>query len=210
MAVPGVLMRLSNITSLPPIPNVEAIYTLKADDGKTPSHNTVYFLSDITPLLSSETHYNADAAAHRELEASSPALSWVVCSFINGRDTAGHGEPQTSPRVPSAPPAPGSVVVVNGSTPRLDKEADYHAWYDQEHGAKLTQVPGWWAARRYALAKVYGETETANFYGFNFYDADNGLGGPEWQAGVTEWTLRIRSNADKPNIRRVWKVEGTQ
>ncbi|OJJ88812.1 uncharacterized protein ASPGLDRAFT_31920 [Aspergillus glaucus CBS 516.65] len=126
MAVPGVLMRLSNITSLPPadlptpISNVEAIYTLKADDGKTPSHNTVYFLSDITPLLSSEAHYNADAAAHRELEASSPALSWVVCSFINGRDTAGHGEPQTSPRVPSAPPAPGSVVVVNGSTPNWE------------------------------------------------------------------------------------------
>lgn len=217
MTVPGVLLRLSNTTSSPPLPgdlpNVEAIYTLKAaddDDGRTPSHNTVCFLSDITPLLSSEAHYNADAAAHRDLEASSLALSWVVCSFVNGRDSQGYAEPQTSRCVLPAPPAPGSVVVVNGSTPRPDKEADYHAWYDQEHGLKLTQVPGWWAARRYALAKVYGETETANFYGINFYDADNGLGGPEWQAGVTEWTLRIRSNAAKPNIRRVWKVEGTQ
>ncbi|KAJ5604595.1 hypothetical protein N7510_009749 [Penicillium lagena] len=203
MAIPGVLMRLSDNVSPIEIPNIEGKYTLKADDNKTPGHNTVYFLSDISPLLSSKEHYDDDATTNL-------STSWVICAFINGRDTEGAGELQTSPHVPPTPPARGSVLVINGSTPHSDKEADYHAWYDQEHGAKLTRVPGWQAARRYSLAKVYGAAETANFYGFNFYDEKNGLGGPEWQAGVTGWTLRIRSNAAKPNIRRVWKVEGTQ
>ncbi|KAL4866031.1 hypothetical protein BDV12DRAFT_140146 [Aspergillus spectabilis] len=210
MPTPGVLMRLSDAPSgtlRAPLPGVDAAYTLKADDGQNPPLNTIYFLGDITPLLTSTVFYDADVAAHRDVAA--PAPSWVLCSFINARDTPGDGEAQTSPHVLPMPPARGSVLVINGSTPRPEKEGDYHAWYDQEHGAKLTLVPGWRAARRYALARVYGEVETASFYGFNFYEAENGLGGPEWHAGVTEWTLRIRSNAAKPNLRRVWKVVET-
>lgn len=198
-------MRLSDDTSSSKltISDIEAVYTLKANDDSTPLYNTLYFLSDITPLVNSRSQYNADKTG-----SSSSEVSWVICSFINGRDTAGLShEPQTKPHVLQNPPARGSILVINGSTPRADKEDDYHAWYDQEHGGKLTKVPGWNAARRYALTAVYGNVETANFYGFNFYDAENGLGGPEWKAGVTEWTLRIRSNAAKPNIRRVWKVE---
>ena len=60
--------------------------------------------------------------------------------------------------------------------------------------------------RRYKLERVFGEAETAAFYGVNFYDEKNGLGGPEWQAGVTEWSMRIRSHAAKPNIRRTWRL----
>lgn len=209
MPTPGVLMRLSDASTIQaPLTGVdiEAIYTLKADDDKHPSGNTLYFLRDITPLLSSADLHNADIEAHRAITA--PPPSWILCSFINGRD-AGDSEAQQSQHVLPTPQPLGSILVINGSTPRPEKEDDYHAWYDQEHGAKLTHVPGWRAARRYALARVYGEAETASFYGFNFYDAENGLGGPEWQAGVTEWTLRIRSNAAKPNIRRVWRVVQT-
>lgn len=213
MPTPGVLMRLSDAASADiqaPLASVdiEATYNLKADDDKHPSSNTIYFLRDITPLLSSPDLHEADVEAHRAIAAPHP--SWILCSFINGRDKeAGDSEAQKSPHVLPTPPLLGSVLVINGSTPRPDTEEDYHAWYDQEHGAKLTHVPGWRAAQRYALARVYGEAETGSFYGINFYDAENGLGGPEWQAGVTEWTLRIRSNAAKPNIRRVWRVVQT-
>lgn len=207
MAVPGLLMRLSegiSSTTLP-FPGIEAIYTLKADDNKNPQNNTVYFLSDISPLLSAKTKFDEDSAANSD-------VSWIICSFINGRDITAPGDraPQTTPHKLPTPTALESVLVVNGSTPRPDKETDYHAWYDQEHGAKLTQVPGWTAARRYALVDSYGPSETASFYGLNFYEEKNGLGGPEWKAGVTDWTLRIRSNAAKPNIRRVWKVMANQ
>lgn len=220
MAVPGVLMRLvqvkgngvdESITSPPSVAsNAEAIYKLTANDDGTPSLNTLYFLSDITPIIASSTEYDEEVKRAGE----SADVAWVVCTFINGRDDVTPKEEPlsaalTKPQVLLKPPSPGSVIVINGSTPRSDKEQDYHDWYDQEHGGKLTLVPGWNNSRRYALAKVYGDVETAGFYGFNYYDAENGLGGPEWKAGVTEWTMRIRSNAAKPNIRRVWKVVST-
>ncbi|KAK7696872.1 hypothetical protein SLS64_014128 [Diaporthe eres] len=102
----------------------------------------------------------------------------------------------------------GTEIVINGSTPKAEYEADYHNWYDQEHVHKLGLVPGWQLTRRFRLEKVYGEAETASFYGVNFYDEENGLGGPEWKASATEWTLRIRQQAAKPNIRRTWKLVG--
>lgn len=190
-----------------PCPGVEAIFTTEADDEKTPNSNTIYFLKDITPLVESSTFYDEDVAAHKSTILS---ISWVICAYINGRDKSSTTEGLAKTHLLPTPPSSKSILVVNGSTPRPDKEQDYHDWYDQEHGNKLTLVPGWNSARRYSLQKVYGETETASFYGFNYYDAENGLGGPEWKAGVTEWTMRIRSNAAKPNIRRVWRVQDTK
>ncbi|KAL3462171.1 hypothetical protein BJX64DRAFT_148986 [Aspergillus heterothallicus] len=201
MAVPGIVIRLSETssTSVPSIPNTDVAYALSAADNETPTQAKLYFLSDITPIIASESLYESDKASS----------AWIVCKFINGRDTDhSSGAPETTPHTLTAYPVPGSKIVINGSTPRPEKEADYHDWYDQEHGGKLALVPGWRAMRRYSLAKVFGEVETANFYGVNFYDEVNGLGGPEWKAGVTEWTLRIRENAAKENIRRVWRVEG--
>ncbi|KAJ5772466.1 hypothetical protein N7520_002995 [Penicillium odoratum] len=208
MANPGIVMRLSETPERPavPFPNIEGTYILEANDGETPSFNTVYFLSDIGPILSSSTHYDADIITN---SAGPTSLSWKVCAYINGRDrTNGTDSSEPTPHLLPETPVTSSIMVANGSTPRVDKEQDYHDWYDQEHGEKLMQVPGWNAARRYSLVKVYGEAETAKYYGLNFYDQENGLGGPEWKAGVTEWTLRVRSNAAKPNIRRVWKFEG--
>lgn len=197
----------STITPASPCPNVETVYTLEANDGKTPSLNTIYFVSDITSILQSSSAYEQDVRAH---ESGLTSIAWVVCAFINGRDDPQAKGPSTSPHVLPTAPVSGTSLVINGSTPRPDKEHDYHNWYDQEHGGKLTLVPGWISSRRYQLAKTYGETETANFYGFNYYEEKNGLGGPEWKAGVTEWTLRIRDNAAKPNVRRVWKVVKTR
>ncbi|KAL4876148.1 hypothetical protein BJY04DRAFT_223371 [Aspergillus karnatakaensis] len=205
MPTPGILMRLSETppNAPPQSVTVEAIYTLGAKDDKAPSQNTLYFLTDIEPLLSTRDAYNADIAAHPD-----QAISWILCSFINGRDPNSTAA-ITTPHVPTSP-LPNSTLVINGSTPKPEAEADYHAWYDQEHGGKLALVPGWKAMRRYKQEKVYGEAETANFYGVNIYDEENGLGGPEWKAGVTDWTMRIRSNAAKPNVRRVWRVLKTE
>ncbi|KIA75796.1 alpha/beta hydrolase [Aspergillus ustus] len=207
MAVPGILIRLSDKPAVHALatPSIETTYTLSAGDSETPSHAIIYFLSDISSLINSNSLYESDKASS---ESSTPP-SWIICKFINGRDTTNpSGAPKTNPHTLATPPPLGSTIVMNGSTPRPDKESDYHAWYDEEHGGKLALVPGWRGMRRYALAKVYGEeVETATFYGVNFYDEVNGLGGPEWKAGVTEWTHRIRQNAAKGNLRRVWRVE---
>lgn len=215
MPTPGLVMRLAQsqadaatpptISVLAPpeaCPGAEAIYQLNCTDEKEPQYNTFYFVRDIEPLLSSNVLYAADAEKHKGDFAS---VSWVVLSFVNGRAPGATGNSKANPTPTSAPPL-GTIVVANGSTPRPDMQADYNAWYDEEHGGKLTRVPGWQMMRRYKLEKVCGDVETAGFYGVNFYDEVNGLGGPEWKEGVTEWTLRIRDQAAKPNIRRTWKV----
>jgi hypothetical protein len=210
LEIPGLLMRLVECSSSPrnpppmPCPNIENIYAAAADDGKTPTQLTLYFVSDVRPLIASPNLYDNDLAS----QIPNDNLTWVVCSYINGRDK------DLSPTTPSVPhllshtPAAGSRLVVNGSSPRQDKEEDYHNWYNEEHGPMLSLVPGWNENKRYRLEKSYGDVETASFYGFNFYDVENGLGGPEWKASTdTEWTQRVRSNHAKPNIRRMWKIQ---
>ena len=219
--IPGALMRQVELANAPgskqssssiiapeaPCPNIEGIYTAVADDGKKPSHLALYILSDIRPLLSSTQLYDEDCQAM----GSKATVAWVICSFVNGR--SGNTPPEETSTIQplTHTPAEGSEIVINGSTPRPDKEADYHGWYNEEHGPLLAKVPGWNENRRYKQEKTYGDVETANFYGVNFYDAENGLGGPVWQASTgTEWTQRIRSNAAKPNIRRVWRVKNIE
>jgi hypothetical protein len=213
-AVPGVLMRLASpsadgtdrtkLAPSAPCPNIQKMYTAVADDGEKPERLALYVLSDISPLVSSSELYDTDKTANSDLN-----ISWVVCGFINGRDKGSSPtEPPSTAHSLTHSPVPGSKIVINGSTPRPDKESDYHDWYNEEHGPGLSIVPGWNAARRYSLEKTYGDLETAHFYGFNYYDEESGLGGPIWQKSTkTEWTFRIRGNAAKPNIRRVWKIE---
>ena len=210
LEVPGILMRLTQYDTVPKkapetlCPNIKKTQTAVADDGQTPSQLALYFLSDVRPLISSSDLYDKDAAK-QDADAS---VVWVVCSFINGRKRNTSPATTNVSHLLSHAPASGSQLVINGSSPRLDKQDDYHAWYDEEHGPMLSLVPGWNENKRYRLEKSYGHVETASFYGANFYDAVNGLGGPEWKASTnTEWTQRVRGNHAKPNIRRVWKIQ---
>lgn len=206
--IPGLLMRLTNSHAIPmtqPLfSDILQIWTAVADDEKAPNQLTLYHLSDVGPLLSSSDLYDRDALSH----GNDASLAWVVCSFINGRSKDDPRSKMSTNHLLSHRPAQGSRLVINGSSPRSDKEHDYHGWYNDEHGPMLSLVPGWNENQRYRLEKSYGDVETAKFYGFNYYDEQNGLGGPEWKASTnTEWTQRVRSNHEKPNIRRVWKIE---
>ena len=208
IAIPGLLMRLTSSpatsTTQPPFSNILQVWTAVADDEKVPHLLTLYHLSDVRQLLSSSDLYDRDAASH----GNDASLAWVVCSFINGRSKDGSRSKTSLTHLLSHNPAQGSKLVINGSSPRSNKEHDYHGWYDEEHGPMLSLVPGWNENQRYRLEKSYGNVETAKFYGFNYYDEQNGLGGPEWKASTsTQWTQRVRSNHEKPNIRRVWKIE---
>jgi hypothetical protein len=206
--IPGLLMRLASphaiATPQSLFSDALQIWTAVADDEKAPHQLTLYHLSDVRPLLSSSDLYDKDAASH----GGDASLAWVVCSFINGRSKDDSVSKTGSSHLLSHKPSQGSKLVINGSSPRPDKEHDYHGWYNEEHGPMLSLVPGWNENQRYRMEKNYGDIETGKFYGFNYYDEQNGLGGPEWKASTnTEWTQRVRSNHEKPNIRRVWKVE---
>ena len=183
------------------VPNVEAIYRLTKDDSGAGTFCSLYFLKNIEPSLQDDEFYRKDVQDHSSVLSS---ISWVILSFIDSVAKKG------DTHVPTTAPPSGSIVVANGSSPKPESVQDYHNWYNQEHGEKLACVPGWQMGRRHKLEKSFGEVETASFYGVNFYDQVNGLGGPEWKAGVTEWTMRIRDQAAKPNVRRVWKLVKTE
>lgn len=184
-----------------PLSGIEAIYSLAKNDSEHGSFCTLYFLKDIESVLKATELYQKD------VQDNAPQLnsvSWVILFFIDSISRNGESH------IPSTAPAPNSVIVANGSSPKEEFVQDYHDWYNQEHGGKLAAVPGWSGGRRYKLETAFGDVETAAFYGVNVYDEVNGLGGPEWKAGVTGWTLRIRDQAAKPNVRRVWKVVNTK
>lgn len=218
MAIPGIIMRMAqphdpqakppqSILAPPALcPNVEMFYIFVAQDDLAPRYNTTYFLSDIRPVLDSSAHYDNDVKATADHLAS---LAWEVCAFMHGRDTIEAKELSSQPHLLPKPPAVGSTMVSNGGTPGPGWEQDYNDWYSLEHSALLSLVPGWNNCRRYRHVKTHGETDTASYYGWNYYDAENGLGGPEWQASMTAWTEKVRGNASKPNLRRVWKVVET-
>ena len=194
----------SSLSPPAPCPNVEAFFSFEGRDDLKPRYNTTYFLTDITPVLNDPSYYSDDVKAHSGDFAS---IAWEVCAFLNGRDTSEAKELAEKPHLLPRPPAIGSTLVSNGGTPPSDGEQDYLDWYSLEHSALLSLVPGWNNCRRYRHEKTYGKTDIATFYGWNYYDKENGLGGPEWQASVdTAWTTRVRTNAAKPNLRRVWKV----
>ena len=73
-----------------------------------------------------------------------------------------------------------------------EAEADFNAWYDEEHIPRLSRVPGCLSARRFRIVSAVSE-------GSHRYLALYHLESPEvcaskaWEeAAVTPWTLRIR------------------
>ncbi|MBV9836075.1 MAG: hypothetical protein JO055_16780 [Alphaproteobacteria bacterium] len=97
---------------------------------------------------------------------------------------------QTTPGDMKAPQGAGGLLL-NAMNVAPEHEADFNAWYDQEHLPLLSKVPGTLAARRYRSGP--------NPDGLHRYVAIYHLSGPEvtesaaWKAAVdTEWSARVR------------------
>jgi len=89
--------------------------------------------------------------------------------------------------------APGSAaaMLLNAMNVAPEAEADFNAWYDEEHLPALAGVPGTLAARRYRSAEASGGTHR--------YVAIYHLSSPDvarskaWMAAVdTPWSARMR------------------
>lgn len=90
----------------------------------------------------------------------------------------------------AAAPAGAGALLLNAMNVAAEAEADFNAWYDQEHLAALAAVPGTLAARRYRSTAADGGTHR--------YVAIYHLQSPEvarsaaWKAAVaTPWTARV-------------------
>jgi len=97
---------------------------------------------------------------------------------------------QITPGNPDAPADAGGLLI-NAMNVTAEAEANFNAWYDEEHLPALGGVPGCLAARRYRSTEAGG--------GFHKYLAIYHLEGPDvarsdaWkEAADTPWSARVR------------------
>lgn len=89
----------------------------------------------------------------------------------------------------TAPREAGALLLAS-MTPARDAEADFHAWYDQEHLPQLAAVPGVLAARRYRATDHASERGYVALY--HLRDAGVSRSDAWAKAAYTPWTERMR------------------
>ncbi len=86
-------------------------------------------------------------------------------------------------------PKDAAAVLINAMNVDPAHEADFNAWYDQEHIPLLSKVPGCLTARRFR-ATDKGTHKYVALYHFASADVPDK---PEWKKAVeTPWTERLR------------------
>ncbi len=86
-------------------------------------------------------------------------------------------------------PKDAAAVLINAMNVDPAHEADFNAWYDQEHIPLLSKVPGCLTARRFR-ATDKGTHKYVALYHFASADVPDK---PEWKKAVeTPWTEKLR------------------
>ena len=101
---------------------------------------------------------------------------------------------QTLPGGLAAPKSGANAMLFFAMNPTPEAEADFNAWYDQEHVPALAAVPGCLAARRFRI--VSGASDGNHRYLALYHLASTEVQVSEaWKKAVdTPWTHRIRPN----------------
>ena len=73
-----------------------------------------------------------------------------------------------------------------------EAEADFNAWYDEEHVPRLSGVPGCLSARRFKIVNALSEGRHRYLALYHLASADVSASKPWEEAAVTPWTLKIR------------------
>lgn len=88
-------------------------------------------------------------------------------------------------------PAKGAgALLVNAMNVVPEHEADFNAWYDEEHVPALAKVPGVKAARRFRSTEKDGSPRYIALY---HLDAVEVQASAAWKAAIdTPWTIKLR------------------
>jgi hypothetical protein len=73
-----------------------------------------------------------------------------------------------------------------------EAEADFNAWYDEEHIPRLSKVPGCLSARRWKLLSATSEGKHRYLAFYHLASPEVCSSGAWKEAAETPWTLRIR------------------
>jgi hypothetical protein len=86
--------------------------------------------------------------------------------------------------------AVGLLMFAMNVTP--EAEADFNAWYDEEHVPRLSKVPGCLSARRFRITSAVSEGRHRYLALYHLESADVQSSKAWEEAAVTPWTLKIR------------------
>jgi hypothetical protein len=96
--------------------------------------------------------------------------------------------------------APGNAVAPQNAGGLLmfamnvvpEAEADFNAWYDEEHVPRLSNVPGCLSARRFRITSAVSEGQH-RYLALYHLESAQVCSSKAWEeAAVTPWTMRIR------------------
>ena len=97
---------------------------------------------------------------------------------------------QTLPGDLAAPAGAGGLLV-NAMNVAADAEADFNAWYDEEHVPALCAVPGTLAARRYRSTEAGGGSH--RYVAIYHLETPEVTRGVAWRKAIdTPWSERVR------------------
>jgi hypothetical protein len=98
---------------------------------------------------------------------------------------------QMSPGNHTAPEGAGGMLMFAMNVVP-EAEADFNAWYDEEHVPRLSSVPGCLSARRFKIVKAVSDGSQRYLAIYHLTSPDICASKPWEEAVVTPWTLRIR------------------
>lgn len=115
---------------------------------------------------------------------------------------------QTVPGEAAAPAGAGGLLV-NAMNVTPEAEADFNAWYDEEHIPALAGVPGTLAARRYVAEGEAGGTH--RYMAIYHLDSPDVTRSEAWKKAIdTPWSARVRPHfRDRVRILTHRYVPGT-
>ena len=95
---------------------------------------------------------------------------------------------------------PGNVAAPEGAGGLLlfamnvapEAEADFNAWYDEEHVPRLSKVPGCLTARRFRITSAASEGQHRYLALYHLESPDVQTSKAWEEAAVTPWTVKIR------------------
>jgi hypothetical protein len=95
---------------------------------------------------------------------------------------------------------PGNVAAPQGAGGLMmfamnvvpEAEADFNAWYDEEHVPRLSRVPGCLSARRFRIRTAVSEGQHRYLALYHLESAEVCSSKAWEEAAVTPWTLKIR------------------
>jgi hypothetical protein len=97
---------------------------------------------------------------------------------------------QLTPGAAAAPEGAGGLLF-NAMNVAPEAEADFNAWYDEEHLPALTRVPGTLAARRYRSAETGGDSH--RYVALYHLESPTVAHSVAWKTAIdTPWSAKVR------------------